>query len=135
MTTSLRRLGFRTLCAVLCAALLLGAPFLGGGSSSARAATPTPQNQAYYCPYEGAFLAFEWTRPMPQGGWLGEADGFTNKAVQAYNAQSLPGGGLNWGIQAQDGSFVCRMHVSANQNTISFVNCSGNWPVTFCYAF
>lgn len=135
MTTSLGRLGFRTLSAVLCAALLLGAPFLGGGNSSARAATPTPQNQDYFCPYEGAFLAFEWTRPMPYGGWLGETDGFTHKAVQAYNAQPLPGGGLNWGIQAQDGSFVCRMYVSANQNTLSFVNCNGNWPVTFCYAF
>lgn len=135
MTTSLRRLGLRTLCAVLCAGLLLGAPFLGGGTSSARAAYPTPQNRPYYCPNEGAFLAFDWTKQMPYGGWLGETDGFTHKAVQAYDARPLSGGGLNWGFQAQDGSFVCRMYVSANQDTVSFVNCRpyGNWPVTSCF--
>jgi hypothetical protein len=134
MTTSLRRLGFGTLCAVLCAALLLGAPLLGGGTSSARAAVPTPQNQAYYCPYQGAFLAFEWTKQMPYGGWLGETDGFTHEAVQAYDAKPLSGGGLNWGLQAQDGSFVCRMYVSADKYTLSFVNCRGSWPLTSCFA-
>ncbi len=134
MTTSLRRLASRAIYAALCAALLLGAPFLGGGASSARAAIPTPQNQAYYCPNEGAFLAFEWTKQMPYGGWLGETDGFTHKPVQAYNAQTLPGGWLNWGIQAQDGSFVCRMYVSSNQDTLNFVNCRGYWPVTSCFA-
>lgn len=134
MTTSSRRLAFRALCAVLSAALLLGAPLLGGGNSSARAAYPTPQNQGYYCPNEGAFLAFEWTKQMPYGGWLGETDGFTHKPVQAYDATPMRGGGLNWGIQAQDGSFVCRMYVSADQYTISFVNCRGSWPVTSCFA-
>jgi hypothetical protein len=135
MNTSSRRLAFRALCAILCAALLLGAPLLGGGNSSARAAYPTLQNRSYFCPYEGAPLAFEWTRPMPYGGWLGDTDGFTHKAVQAYDATPMSNGWLNWGLQAQDGSFVCRMHVSPNQYTLSFVNCRGSWPVTLCYAF
>lgn len=136
MTTSSRRLALRTLCAVLCAALLLGAPLLGGGSSSARAAQPTPDFVNYYCPNEGAFLAFDWTKQMPYNGWLGLTYGFTNKDVQAYDARQLngSGGGLNWGFQAQDGSFVCRMYVMDNQNTLSFVNCRGSWPVTNCFA-
>ena len=135
MTTTSRRIAFRTLCAALCAALLLGAPFLGGGSSSARAAYPTPQFRTYYCPNEGALVAFEWTKPMPYGGWLGQTDGFAHIDVQAYDARPLSGGGLNWGFQAQDGSFVCRMYVSTDQYTISFVNCRGNWPVTNCFAY
>ncbi|HEX8285322.1 MAG TPA: hypothetical protein VF588_18350 [Pyrinomonadaceae bacterium] len=136
MTTYSRRLAFRTLCAVLCAALLLGAPFLGGSQSSARAAQPTPDGQAYYCPYEGGFLAFDWTKSMPYGGWLGVADGFTHKDVQAYDARPLGGGGLNWGFQAQDGSFVCRMYVSSDQQRLDFVNCRpyASWPVTSCFA-
>lgn len=135
MTNSLRRLAFRALCAaVLCASMLLGAPLFGGGESSARAAYPTPQNQGYFCIYEGGFLAFEWTRQMPYGGWLGRTDGFTHKDVQAYDMKMMNNGWLNWGIQAQDGSFVCRMHVSPNQDTLSFVNCRGYWPVTTCYA-
>lgn len=137
MTTSSSRIVFRALCAVLSAALLLGAPFLGGGESSARAAQPTPDFLNYYCPAEGAFLAFDWTTAMPYGGWLGQTYGFTNKDVQAYNALPLGGGGLNWGFQAQDGSFVCRMYVSADKGRLDFVNCrpSGSWPVTTCYAF
>ena len=137
MTTSSRRLAFRALCAVLCAALLLGAPLLGGGTSSARAAYPTLQNEAYYCPYEDAFVAFNWTRPMPYGGWLGDTDGFTHKAVQAYDARTMSDGWLNWGFQAQDGSFVCRMYVSPDRRSLSFVNCRpyANWPVTLCYDF
>lgn len=134
MTNSSRRFALRALYAALCAALLLGAPSLGGGESSARAATPTPQNQGYYCPYEGAFLAFEWTRPMPYGGWLGETDGFTHKAVQAYDSWTMYDGWMNWGFQAQDGSFVCRMKVAPNQRTITFTNCRGYWPVTSCFA-
>ena len=133
MTTSSRRLAFRTLCAALSAALLLGAPLLGGGSSSARAAYPTPQYQTYYCPNESTFIAFEWTKQMPYGGWLGKSYGIA-KDVQAYDPRALGGGGLNWGFQAQDGSFVCRMYVSADQYTISFVNCRGSWPVTNCLA-
>ena len=134
MTTTLRRFAFRTLCAALCAGLLLGAPLLGGGNSSARAAVPTREQQVYYCPNEGAFQTFDWTRQMPYGGWLGETQGDVSKPVQAYDARPLSGGGLNWGFQAQDGSFVCRMYVSADQYTLSFVNCRGSWYWTSCFA-
>jgi hypothetical protein len=136
MNTSLRRLTFLTLCPVLCAFLLLGAPLLGGGSSSARAAYPTPQFRTYYCPHEGALLAFEWTKQMPYGGWLGRTYDIAEEDVQAYDARPLYGGGLNWGFQAQNGSFVCRMYVSADQNHITFVNCRpfANWPLTSCDA-
>jgi hypothetical protein len=136
MTTSSRRFAFPALCAVLSAALLLGAPLLGGGESSARAAQPTPDFQNYYCPNEGAFLSFDWTKPMPYNGWLGLTYGFTHKEVQAYDAKTQTGG-LNWGFQAQDGSFVCRMYVSSLQDRLDFVNCRpyGAWPVTTCFAF
>jgi hypothetical protein len=134
MNTSSRRIAFRA----LCAALLLGTSFFGAGESSARADTPTPQFQGYYCPYEGASLAFEWTRQMPGNGWLGKTYGFTQDDVQAYNALPLgSNGSLNWGFQAQNGEYVCRMYVTSDKRRLDFVNCRpyGAWPVSSCWAF
>lgn len=137
MTTSSRRVAARILCGLACSALLLCGSFVGGGKSSARAyATyPTRQLQTYYCPNEGAFLSFNWTKQMPYGGWLGQTGDYEVKDVQAYDARALSGGGLNWGFQAQDGSFVCRMYVSADQYNVSFVNCNpyAKWPLTSCF--
>ena len=138
MTTSSRRRAVWALCGALCATLLLCASFVPGGTSSARAytATPTRDPQTFYCPYEDAFVSFDWTTPMPYGGWLGQTGYYKYKDVQAYDARPLSGGGLNWGFQAQDGSFVCRMYVSADQNNITFVNCRPftNWSLTSCFS-
>jgi hypothetical protein len=138
MSTSYRRLAFRTAFGLICATLLLTASFLGGGKTAARAynATPTRDPSTFYCPYEGTFVSFNWTTPMPYGGWLGQTADYKAKDVQAYDAQPLSGGGLNWGFQAQDGSFVCRMYVSSDQNHITFVNCRpfANWSLTSCFA-
>jgi ABC-type oligopeptide transport system substrate-binding subunit len=138
MTTSSRRLAARTLFGLLCVTLLLGASFLGGGKTSARAyaATPTIDQRSYYCPNEGRFLSIDWTTPMPQNGWLGQANAYPQLVdVQAYDARPLSGGGLNWGFQAQNGSFVCRMYVSGDRYTVSFVNCNNaNWQLSSCFA-
>jgi hypothetical protein len=138
MTIAYRRLAFRTAFGLICATLLLTASFLGGGKTAARAytATPTRDPSTFYCPYEGTFVSFNWTTPMPYGGWLGQTGDYKAKDVQAYDAQPLGGGALNWGFQAQDGSFVCRMYVTADQNHINFVNCRpfANWSLTSCFA-
>jgi hypothetical protein len=138
MTTAYRRLAFRTAFGLICATLLLTASFLGGGKTAARAytATPTRDPSTFYCPYEGTFVSFNWGPSMPYGGWLGQTADYKAKDIQAYDAQPLGGGGLNWGFQAQDGSFVCRMYVSSDQNHINFVNCRPftNWALTSCFA-
>ena len=139
MTTSYRRLAFRTAFGLVCATLLLTASVLGGGKTAARVhiGTPTRSPGAFYCPYEGAFVSFSWSPPMPYDGWLGQTGGYKSVAVQAYDAQTMNGGSvLNWGFQAQDGSFVCRMYVTSDKNNIQFVNCRPftNWSLTSCFA-
>jgi hypothetical protein len=138
MTISYRRLAFRTAFGLICATLLLTASFLGGGKTAARVYTDTPTRDlsTFYCPYEGAFVSFDWGQPMPYDGWLGQAGDYKSVAVQAYDAQMLNGSALNWGFQAQDGSFVCRMYVSSDKNNIQFVNCRPftNWSLTSCFA-
>jgi hypothetical protein len=139
MTTSTRRRPVRALCGLLFATLLLCAFIVPGGASSARAAydpTPTRDPSLFFCPNENAYVSFDWGRPMPYGGWLGATGYYKAKDVQAYDAQPLSNGGLDWGFQAQDGSFVCRMHVTSNQNNITFVNCRpfANWSLTSCFA-
>lgn len=139
MTTSTRRRSVWSLCGLLCATLLLCAAFVPGATPSALAAYdvhPTRDPSLFYCPYENQYVSFDWTQQMPFGGWLGSTGYYKTKDVQAYDAQTLPNGGLNWGFQAQDGSFVCRMYVSSNQNNINFVNCRpfANWSLTSCFA-
>jgi hypothetical protein len=139
MTTSNRRRSVWALCGLLCATLLLCASLLPGGTPSASAAytaTPTRDPSLFYCPNENAYVSFDWGTPMPYGGWLGSTGYYKTKAVQAYDAQLLSSGWLNWGFQAQDGSFVCRMYVSPDQNNINFVNCRPftNWSLTSCFA-
>jgi hypothetical protein len=138
MTISHRRLAFRTAFGLTCATLLLTASFLGGGKTAARTHIPPPTRDpsTFYCPYEGAFVSFDWTTPMPYDGWLGQTADYKSTAIQAYDARLLGDGGLNWGFQAQDGSFVCRMYVSSDKNNITFVNCRpfANWSLTSCVA-
>jgi len=135
ITTSSRRRAVWALCGMLCSTLLLCASFVPGGTTSARVYTG-PTKTLYFCPNEGTYLTLSWTRPMPYGGWLGQATTSETKDVQAYDAQSLNGGVTSWGFQAQDGSFVCRMYVSSNQNSISFGNCRPSatpWTITSCF--
>lgn len=141
MTTSTRRRlrPVWALCGLVCATLLLCASFVPGGTPSASAAydpQPTRDPSLFYCPYESAYVSFDWGRSMPYGGWLGKTGYYKTKDVQAYDSQLLPDGSLNWGFQAQDGSFVCRMYVTSDQNHIDFVNCRpfSNWSLTSCFA-
>ena len=104
--------------------------------------TAEPTLGHYQCGSGCSPLSFKWTRPMPQNGWLGEVTfgQYVNKPIQVYGAEPILYNGhqvgLNWGFQAQDGSFVCRMYVSSNQNNINFVNCRpfANWSLTSCFA-
>ncbi|HEX8721303.1 MAG TPA: hypothetical protein VF736_11775 [Pyrinomonadaceae bacterium] len=135
MTTSFRRLASRTALGLLGAAMILSAPFLGGHASAAYADTPTRDQSVFWCPYEHQYVSFDWGQPMPYGGWLGRTGYYRAKDVQAYDAQDT-GDGFNWGFQAQDGSFVCRMDVTGDRNRITFLNCRpfANWSLTYCFA-
>ena len=137
-TTSYRRRAVWALCGLLCSALLLCASFVPGGESSARAAytaTPTRDPSLFYCPYENAYVSFDWTQPMPYGGWLGATGYYKAKDVQAYDAKPLANGGLNWGFQAQDGSFVGRMYVALHKSIVRFAHFrpGDQWPQVACF--
>jgi hypothetical protein len=137
MNTSSRRRAAWALCGLLCASAFLCASFAAGGTSSARTYT-LPTKPSYFCPADVAQLGLSWTRPMPYGGWLGtaSASNMDNPVkVQIYDPQPADNGRTSWGFQAQDGSFVCRMYVTSDQNGVSFGNCRPSvdaWPLSSC---
>lgn len=85
----------------------------------------------------GERLTFEWTKQMPDEGYLGSVTfrQFQKKPIQVFDREEIKSHGIvlgvSWAYQAQDGSFLCRMFVSAFRD--SFVTFSerkkGDWPV------
>ncbi|MFY9621838.1 MAG: hypothetical protein WAM70_03630 [Pyrinomonadaceae bacterium] len=82
-------------------------------------------------------LTFEWGRQMPENGYLGTVTfrQFQKKPIQVFDREEVRSHGIvlgfSWAYQAQDGSFLCRMFVSAFRD--SYVTFSerkkGNWPI------
>ena len=112
-------------------------------STTTTAVSTNPTAARYQCGSGCGTLTFTWdAKVFPGGGRTGKATlgRFVNKPIQVYDAKPILYNGVeigtNWGFQAQDGSFVCRMYVSADQNTVNFVNCRpyGGWPLTSCFA-
>lgn len=136
MITSSRRRAAWALCGLLCATVLLCVSLAWGGTASAQTSYPTKSN--YFCPADVALLGLSWTRRMPYNGWLGVASTSNmeeSKDVQIYDPRTLSDGGTSWAFQAQDGSFVCRMYVSADKNSVSFGSCRpypDSWAVGSC---
>lgn len=84
-----------------------------------------------YVDDDNALMSFTWIRPMPHNGYLGEVTfrSVKKKPIQVFGAID-DNGSKNWGFQAQDGSFLCRMEVASDQNSITFLDLKkGNWPL------
>ena len=102
-------------------------------------AIPTPPTQVttFYTPDTFELLTFQWTRRMPQNGYLGNVTfrQFRKKPIQVFDPKPVVSWGIelgiSWAYQAQDGSFLCRMFVSHFGNAyISFSERKkGDWPL------
>ena len=100
---------------------------------------PTKVTTFYEHVADGTFepLTFQWTKQMPDKGYLGIVTfrQFQKKPIQVFDREEVRSHGIllgfSWAYQAQDGSFLCRMFVSAFRD--SYVTFSerkkGNWPV------
>ena len=102
-----------------------------------QAAKPKPTTIPTFYTEAGERLTFEWTREMPEDGYLGNVTfrQFQKKPIQVFDPEKVYSYGIllgvSWAYQAQDGSFLCRMFVSAVRD--SYVTFSeskkGDWPV------
>lgn len=87
-------------------------------------------------------MTFQWTKPMPTNGYLGNVTfrEFQKKPIQVFDPKPIEVHGVvlgtSWAYQAQDGSFLCRMFVSAfNDVFITFSERKkGNWPLITVFA-
>jgi hypothetical protein len=88
------------------------------------------------------YITFNWTGTKPNGGWVGDVTYNGKKTlIQAFDAKYIgaPTDKLvDWGFQAQNGSFVCRMKVNSKvpllrNASVSFDTCNNNnWPQLAC---
>ena len=103
---------------------------------STTATSTEPTLARYQCTGCGP-LIFQWTKPMPKGGWLGEVTfgKYVNKPIQVFASTPI-NGGVDWTFQAQDGEFLGHMLVSTLKNYIRFVHFRPNdqWPLVSCAA-
>jgi hypothetical protein len=110
-------------------------------STATTATYPDPTAPRYQCGSGCGTLTFSWGRRMPENGRLGTVSlgQFVNKPIQVFDAKELRDSNNNlvltdWGFQAQDGSFLGRMIVSARQSYIRFAHFRANdqWPQVTC---
>lgn len=127
--------------------LFLGAQLSGDRTRAAFAGSPLPQasptpptRTRYNCGDvdNPDYITFQWTRPMPNGGYLGTVSygQITNKPVQVFDAKvDNTTKIVDWTFQAQDGSFLCHMFVSpiVLKRNVWFGACRNNvWPQPAC---
>ena len=106
-------------------------------STTATTRTPPTQVTTFYTPDTFELLTFQWTRPMPNNGYLGNVTfrQFQKKPIQVFDPKPVVSWGvelgISWAYQAQDGSFLCRLFVSHFGNVyIGFSDPKkGNWPL------
>ena len=101
------------------------------------ARTKPTQVTTFYTPDTKELLTFEWTNTMPEKGYLGNVTfrQYKKKPIQVFRPEEISSYGVplgtSWQYQAQDGSFLCRMFVSAHLD--SFITFSerkkGDWPL------
>ena len=98
--------------------------------------TDKPTLPQYQCGSGCGTITFEWGRQMPENGRLGTVTigQFVNKPIQVFAAKPIPGGGTDWRFQAQDGSFLGHLLVSALKGFIKFTGFrpSDQFPQVFC---
>jgi hypothetical protein len=86
------------------------------------------------------YIDFNWTGRKPNGGWVGEVTyGGSKTLIQAFDAKYIgppTDKFVDWGFQAQNGSFVCRMKVNSKllrNASVGFDTCNNNtWPQLAC---
>jgi len=100
-------------------------------STPQTAVTSDPTKRAYLDDDEIRMILL-WDRHMPNGGRLEEVNYGTaiqKKPIQVFDAKPESDRSKTWQFQAQDGSFLCSMNVSEDQNTVKFLNNrKGNFP-------
>lgn len=98
---------------------------------------PPTHVTTFYTPDTFELLTFQWTRRMPNNGYLGNVTfrQYQKKNIQVFDPQPVVSYGIvlgfNWAYQAQDGSFLCRLFVSNFGNVyIAFSERKkGDWPL------
>ena len=100
-----------------------------------------PTAPRYQCGSGCGTITFEWGRRMPENGRLGTVTfgEYVNKPIQVFDRREIRYGDRviahNWAFQAQDGSFLGRMYVSAPRlSFIRFAKFRANdqWPQVSC---
>lgn len=82
-------------------------------------------------------MIFNWGRRMPNNGRLGDVTygSLQKKLIQVFNPIQNADRSTTWQFQAQDGSFLCSMKVTEDQNEVTFFdNKKGNFPQVTVYA-
>ena len=85
-----------------------------------------------YVDKQGQRMILNWTRQMPDNGFLGEVTylSFVKKPIQVFAAKVDQQGNKTWEFQAQDGSFLCSMKVTFDQRVVTFLNLrKGKFPL------
>lgn len=93
---------------------------------------PHPTKRTYVDGNDG-LMFFNWVRQMPNNGYLGEVTygSYQKKPIQVFDPHPATTADVEkiWQYQAQDGSFLCSMKVTAGQTSITFFDRKkGNWP-------
>ena len=110
-------------------------------STTTTATTTDPTLARYQCGSGCGTLTFLWGRHMPENGRLGTVTlgQYVNKPIQVFAAKPIVIDGrevgTDWRFQAQDGSFLGHMLVSAPRKTyIRFFKFRANdqWPQVSC---
>lgn len=99
-----------------------------------------PTAPRYQCGSGCGAITFMWGRQMPENGRLGTVTfaQYVNKPIQVFNSQPIVIDGRevgrDWRFQAQDGSFLGHMYVSARKGFIRFAKFRANdqWPQVSC---
>ena len=104
--------------------------------STPQTSPSTNPTKYIYLDQQGRQMNLNWTKPMPNNGFLGEVTylSFVKKPIQVFAAIDQEGYKI-WQFQAQDGSFLCSLKVRLDQNTITFFDTrKGNFPNVTLYA-
>jgi hypothetical protein len=100
-----------------------------------------PTAPRYQCGSGCGTITFEWGRRTPENGRLGTVTfgQYVNKPIQVFDRREIRYGDRviahNWAFQAQDGSFLGRMLVTApSQSFIRFAKfrAGDQWPQVSC---
>src|SRR6185295_15974943 len=106
--------------------------------ATAETSTVTTPTKRVYLDDDDVRMTFNWIRPMPHGGYLGEVSygSFVKKPIQVFDAQIDPADqSKTWQFQAQDGAFLLKMKVLSDQSSITFLDLKkGTFPLVTVYA-